>query len=84
MILYLVQRGTFSVYNQSIDSDFLRCHYFFCDSRTSKVQYRIASSGNGKYMGLGLNGAERITIIVDICNIIQKVRDTGIRLLSSV
>ena len=33
---------------------------------------------------LGLNGAERITIIVDIFNIIQKVRDTGIRLLSSV
>ena len=54
MILYLVQRGTFSFYNQSIDSDFLRCHYFFRDSRMSKVQYRIASSGNGIYILLGL------------------------------
>ena len=58
--------------------------YLFCDSRMSKVQNGIASSGNGKYIGLGLNGAERITIIVDIFNIIQKVRDIGIRLLSSV
>ena len=66
MILYLVQRGTFLFYNQSIDSDFftvpsIRCvlvfHttcYFFCDSRMSKVQYGIASSGNGKYILLGL------------------------------
>ena len=31
-------------------------------------------------MGSGLNGAERTTIIVDIFNVIQKVRDTGIHL----
>ena len=53
---------------------------YFCDSRMSKVYIRIASS-NGKYMGLGLNGAERTTInIVDILNIIQKARAHGIHL----
>ena len=52
--------------------------YFFCDSRMSIVRYRMAS-GNGKCIGLGLKGAERTTI-VDIFNIIQKVRDTGIHL----
>ena len=39
----------------------------------------MASGNNGKYIELGLNGAERITI-VDILNIIQKVRDTDIHL----
>ena len=39
---------------------------------------RIAS-GSGKYIGFGLNGTVRNTI-VDIFNIIQKVRDTGIHL----
>ena len=52
---------------------------FFCDSRMSNVQHRIAS-GSGKYIRLGLNGAERTTIIVDIFNTVQKVRDTGINL----
>ena len=48
----------------------------------SKVQYRTdRRSGNCKYIRLGLNGAERITIIVDILNIIiQKVRYTGVHL----
>ena len=31
-------------------------------------------------MGFGLNGTERTTIILDIFNIIQKVRDTGFHL----
>ena len=44
-------------------------------------RYRTASS-SGKYMGFGLRvetGTERTTI-VDIFNLIQKVRDTGIHL----
>ena len=49
----------------------------------SKVYYDRMASGNGssgKYIGPGLNGTERITI-VDIFNIlVQKVRDTGIHL----
>ena len=44
-----------------------------------------APSGSGKYIGFGLlmrieTGAERTTIIVDIFDIIQQVRDTGIHL----
>ena len=45
------------------------------------LRYRTAS-GSGKYMGFGLRietGAERTTII-DIFDIIKKVRDTGIHL----
>ena len=47
--------------------------------------YRTAGgSGSGKYMGFGLRietGTDgTTTIIVDIFNIIQKVRDTGIHL----
>ena len=41
------------------------------------------SSGSGKYIGFGLRietGSERTTIIVDILDIIQQVRDTGIHL----
>ena len=38
------------------------------------MRYSIASGGgNGKYIRLGLNGAERTAIIVDIFNTIQKV-----------
>ena len=46
-----------------------------------KVQYRTPS-GSGKYIGFGLRietGAERTTI-VDIFDIIEQVRDTGIHL----
>ena len=45
------------------------------------VRYRPSriACGSGKYIGLGLNGTERTTI-VDIFNIIKKVRDTGIHL----
>ena len=52
---------------------------YFCDSRMSRI-----ASGNGNYVRLGLNGAERATIIVDIFNIIQKVRDTGIHIVRDV
>ena len=41
------------------------------------------ASGSGKYIGFGLRiktGAESDTIIVDVFNMIQKVRDTGIHL----
>ena len=44
------------------------------------MRYRTYS-GSGKYIGYGLRietGKERTTIIVDIFNIIQNVRDTGI------
>ena len=35
--------------------------YYYFDSRMSKVQYRIATnSGNGVYIGLGLNGAKAL------------------------
>ena len=37
----------------------------------------MTTSGDGKYIGLGSNGAERTTMIVDIFNIIQQVRNTG-------
>ena len=40
-------------------------------------------SGSGKYISFGLRietGAERTTLIVDIFDIIQQVRDTGIHL----
>ena len=43
------------------------------------VRCRIAS-GSDKHIGFGLNGTEKTTIIVDILNIIQNVRDTGIHL----
>ena len=45
------------------------------------IRYRTPSGG-GKYIGFGLKietGAERTTL-VDIFDIIQKVRDTGIHL----
>ena len=45
------------------------------------MRYRTAG-GSGKYLGLGLSietGLEKTTI-VDIFDIIQKVRDTGIHL----
>ena len=45
-------------------------HYdtcYFCDNRMSKVRYRIASGIiSGKYIGFGLNGTERTTIVVEI------------------
>ena len=40
-------------------------------------------SGSGKYIKFGLRietGAERTTIIVDIFDIIEQVRDTGVHL----
>ena len=46
------------------------------------LRYRTPS-GSGKYVGFGLRietGAERTTMIVDIPDIIQQVRDTGIHL----
>ena len=46
------------------------------------LRYRIPS-GSGKYIGFGLRieiRAERTTIIVDIFDRIQQVRDTGIHL----
>ena len=57
-----------------------------CDIITDKsgifwLRYR-APSGSGKYIGFGLRietGAERATI-VDVFDIIQKVRDTGFHL----
>ena len=63
----------------------IRCVFVFtsCASFVTAegVRYRIASGNNKYMMGLGLNGAERtIIIIVDIFNIIQKIRDTGIHL----
>ena len=39
----------------------------------------MIASGRGKYLGFELNGTERTTL-VDIFNIIHKVRDTGIHL----
>ena len=50
-------------------------------SGTFCLRYRTPS-GSGKYIGFGLRietGAERITV-VDIFDIIQQVRDTGIHL----
>ena len=44
-----------------------------------RIRYRIAS-GSGKYIGFGLIGTARTTIIVDIVNIIQTVQDSGIHL----
>ena len=38
------------------------------------------AGGSGKYIEFGSNGTERTTIIADIFNIIQTVRDTGIHL----
>ena len=43
----------------------------------------MTPSGSGKYIGFELRietGAKRTTIIVDIFDIIQQVRDTDIRL----
>ena len=51
-------------------------------SGTFWLRYRTPI-GSGRYIGFGLRiekGAERITIIVDIFDIIQQVRDTGIHL----
>ena len=51
-------------------------------SGTFWLRYRTPS-GSGKYIGFGLRietRAERTTIIVDIFDIIQQVRDTGIHL----
>ena len=53
-------------------------------SGTFSLRYGTpSSSGSGKYKRFGLRietGAKRTTIIVDIFNIIQQVRDTGIHL----
>ena len=49
-------------------------------SGTFWLRYRTPS-GSGKYIGFGLRietVAERTTIIVDIFDIIQQIRDTGI------
>ena len=43
--------------------------------RVEKIRGR-----SGKYKGFGLNGTERTTIIIDIFNINQTVRDTGVHL----
>ena len=51
-------------------------------SDTFWLRYRTPS-GSGKYIGFGLRietGAERTTIIVDIFDITQQVRDTGVHL----
>ena len=51
-------------------------------SGTFWLRYRTPS-GSGKYIGFGSRnetGAERTTIIVDIFDILQPVRDTGIHL----
>ena len=65
---------------QQVHKDFLLCHLFgaclYFTLRVTfvtagRVRYRIAS-GSGKYIGFGLNGTERTTI-VDIFNIIHTV-----------
>ena len=51
-------------------------------SVTFWLRYRTPSS-SGKYMGFGLRietGTGRTTIIVDIFDIIQQIRDTGFHL----
>ena len=52
------------------------------ESGTLWLRYRTPS-GSGKYIGFGLKietGADRTTVIEDIFDIIQQVRDTGIQL----
>ena len=58
-------------------------HLFVKKAGFIKYSYRTVCSSSGKYIGFGLKietGTERTTIIVDIFNIVQKVRDTDIHL----
>ena len=69
-----MKSGTFSFYKQ-VHRDFLTCHLFgacldfiLCVLffvTAGLVRYMIANGDNGKYIGLGLNGAERTTIMID-------------------
>ena len=49
-----------------------------------RVRYRTASSASGNYIGFGFRietvGTERTTIIVNIFDIMQTIRNTGIHL----
>ena len=60
-----------------------RRNYGDTTSRTFWLRYGTPSGSIGKYVRFGLRnetGAERTTIIVDIFDILQQVRDTGIHL----